>query len=308
MRSIRTHISKSTASFSVFFRLVGILLLMVGGASEAAGTLEKIAKSGVITLGYYESSSPFSLLDENKRPAGYSVDICLKVVEAIKRELKRPDIAVKFYPLTAGKNISALVAGEYDLECGSTTNTSERRKSAAFTIPTFIAVITLLVREDSGIKSVYDLSGKTVVTTKGTQSEKLFSELNTSAILRSKIILGNNHAESFSLLESGKANAFVMNDTILSGQRATSKTPNRYVLTRDTLEIAPKSLMMRKDDAALKRIVNSEIHRLITQHEIYAIYRKWFESPIPPQQINLNLPMSYLLRDSFKTPTDYVPD
>ena len=302
---------------SAFFRLSPLRTLLavaffsialIGPASShAAGTLDKVAKTGILTLGYRNNSLPFSVLDENKRPIGYSIDICLRVAEAIKRELKRNDINIKFVLVSTENRIKALDAGEIDIECGSTNASAERRKQVDFTIPTYIASTRLLVKSDSGIKSVYDLTGKTVVMTKGTTQEKLFVEINTNHTLRAKSVLGATHDESFALLESGKADAFMLNDILLASVRTSSKTPDRYVLTRDPLTIDPLSLTLRKDDPAFRKVVTSEIHRLITQGEINTLYRKWFESPLPPNQINLKLPMSYLLRDSFKSPTEWLP-
>ena len=294
----------------VFLRiLLSTFGLASAAVAHAAPTLEKIAKSGTIILGYRESVLPFSYLDDNKRPIGYSIDLCLKVAEAVKRELKRTDLTIKYVSVNnADTRLKALNSGEIDLECGSTNASAERRKQADFTIPTFIAATRLLVHADSGIKSIYDLNEKTVVTTKETTQQKLFSELNTRNTLRAKQLSGKSHDESFALLESGKADAFMLNDVLLASVRATSKTPDKYILTRDPLTIDPLAIMLRKDDLAFKKVVSAEIHRLITQGEINAIYRKWFESPIPPKQINFKLPMSYLLRDSFKSPTDWLPN
>jgi len=275
--------------------------------AHAAGTLEKIAQSGTITLGYRDSSAPFSYVVEGQTPIGYSIDICNKVVEAVKRELKRPDLAVKYTPVSSSTRISALISGDIDLECGSTTSTAERRKQVAFTIPTFIAHARLMVRDGGGIATFYDLAGKTVVTTQGTSSEKLIKERNESYSLRATVLTGKDHAESFAMLESGKAAAFMMDDVLLYSLRAGSKTPKAYVITRDPLTVEPLAIMMRKDDPAFKKLVDAEVSRVITRGEIQGMYKKWFESPIPPHQHNLEMPMGYQLRDSFKTPTDWLP-
>ena len=294
----------------LFLRILfSMSTLTIATVAHAVPTLEKIAKSGTINLGYRESVLPFSYLDDNKRPIGYLIDLCLKIAEAVKRELKRTDLTIKYVSVNnADTRLKALNSGEIDLECGSTNASPERRKLADFTIPTFIAATRLLVRSDSGIKSIYDLNEKTVVTTKATTQEKLFADLNTRNTLRAKQVSGKSHDESFSLLESGKADAFMLNDVLLASVRATSKTPDQYILTRDPLTIDPLAIMLRKDDVAFKKVVSAEIHRIITQGEINALYRKWFESPIPPKQINFKLPMSYLLRDSFKAPTDWLPN
>ena len=304
------HISDTSTRTRTAFALhavCGALLILSSLPATAASTLDKVAKSGVVSLGYRDNSLPFSYLNADKRPIGYSIDICLKIVDALKREIKRNDLNVKYVKVTTETRLKSLESGEIDLECGSTNASAERRKLADFTIPTYIASTRLLVKSDSGIKSVYDLAGKTVVMTKGTTQEKLFAEINKNHTLRAKTVLGNTHDESFALLEAGKADAFMLNDILLASVRSTSKTPDRYVLTRDPLTIDPLSLTLRKNDDAFRKIVTGEIHRLITQGEINGMYRKWFESPIPPNQVNLKLPMSYLLRDSFKSPTDWLP-
>ena len=288
--------------------LMGLALTILALAAQAAPpTLEKIAKSGTVVLGYRDAALPFAYLDDNKRPIGYSVDICLKIVDAIKRELKRNDLNIKYVPVTAATRLTALTENEIDLECGMTTSTAERRKQVASTIPTFVSSARLLAPASSSIKSIYDLTGKTVVTTKGTSSETLFNDINKNHTLRAKLVLGKDHNESFALLESGKADVFIMDDVILASMRATAKDPDKYLLSRDPLTIEPLSIMLRKDDPAFKKLVDGELYRAIMQGEINTLYRKWFESPIPPKQVNLKLPMSYLLRDSFKSPTDWLP-
>ena len=287
--------------------VLGALILVLTSFSALGATLDKVAQTGTMVLGYRESSPPFSYLDEAQRPIGYSIDLCLKIVDAVKRELKRPALAVKFVPVTSASRMKAVISDEVDLECGSTTSTAERRKEVAFTIPTFVAATRLMVREGGGIKSINDLSGKTVVTTGGTSSEKLFTDLNETRTLRAKLVVTKDHGESFAMLEAGKADAFIMDDVLLYSLRASSKEPENYVVTRDALTIEPLSIMLRKDDQAFKKVVDAEVTRVILQGEINAIYRKWFDSPIPPRQINLKIPMSFMLRDSFKTPTDWLP-
>ena len=272
----------------------------------AVGTLDKITQSGVLTLGY-QLAPPFSDVDENQRPIGYSVDICLKVAEAIKRELKRPDLSVKFVKVTPVTRYTALANGDIDLECANTANTIENRKKFAFTIPTFISVTRLMVREGSKIKSFYDLDKATVVTVWGSNIEKVFDEKNAKLVLRASNLITNDFDGAFSVMETDKADAFIMEDVFLYSMLAATKNKTKYVIVPEALNIQPLSLMLRKDDPAFKKIVDAEVTRVIVQSEIYPIYRKWFESPIPPKQLNLKLPMPYVLRDSFKMPTDWVP-
>ncbi len=285
-----------------------VALLLIPLSAPAAGTLQKITESGTVSVGFRDSAPPFSYLAEDRQPIGYSIDICTKVIEAIKRELKRSNLAVKFVPVSSSTRITALVSHEIDIECGSTTNTAERRKQVDFTIPTFMAATRLLVREDSGIRSIFDLSGKTVATTQGSSSEQFFKERNQARSLGATLVFGKDHAESFSFVETGKAHAFIMDDVVLYSLRSTTKNPADYAITRDALTVEPLAIMLRKDDPSFKKVVDTEIARIITQGEIQAIYRKWFESPTPPHGNNLKMPMSYMLRDSFKVPTAWLPN
>ena len=293
------------ASSALFYALLAITMPVT---ANAAGTLDRIAKSGTIIIGHRDASPPLSYVDDDtKRPLGYMLDICLKITEAVKRELKRPDIAIKHTLVLSSTRTKSLIDGSIDLECGSSTSTQERLKEVSFSIPPYLDLGRVLVRKGSGVSSIYDLSGKRLVTTKATSYEKMLNEINTNRSLKASVLTAKDHEEAFAMLEEGKADAFAMKEVILAGLLAASKSPDKFVLTRDVLEIQPTAIMLRKDDPAFKKIVDGEILRLINSGEINTIYRKWFESPIPPKQINLKMPMSYLLRDSFKSPTDWVP-
>ena len=288
--------------------LIALPFLLPPMAAQAAGTLQKINESGTISIGFRESAPPFSYLSADRQAIGYSVDICVKITEAIKRELKRSNLTVKYVPVSSSSRITALTSQEIDLECGSTTNTAERRKQVDFTIPTFMAATRLLAKEESGIRSIFDLSGKKVAATQGTSSEQFFKEQNESRSLRATMILGKDHVESFSFVESGKADAFIMDDVMLYSLRSTAKNPADYAISKEALTVEPLAIMLRKDDPSFKKLVDTEVARIITQGEIHPIYRKWFESPIPPHGNNLKMPMSYMLRDSFKVPTAWLPN
>ena len=291
-----------------FLTSVLFCLALVAPWANAAGSLEKIAKSGVIVLGHRDASAPLSYVDDKtQKPLGYMLDVCYKIVDAVKRELKRPDLSIRHELVVSSTRIKHLVEGKIDLECGSSTSTQDRLKEVAFSIPPYLDLGRVLVRKETGIKSVYDLTGKTITTTRGTSYEKMAEELNANRSLKAKIILAKDHEEAFELLERGKADAFIMKEVILASLQASAKKPDDYVLAREVLEIQPTAIILRKDDPSFKKMVDGEILRLIQSGEINAIYKKWFESPIPPNQINLKLPMSYLLRDSFKSPTDWVP-
>jgi len=291
----------------------GALLFLLSGFSFAQAAdspgpvIDRITRTGILNIGYRDSSPPFSYLDADRRPIGYSLDICLRLVEALRQTLKRP-LDVRHVPVTSATRMDAVIRGDVDLECGTTTSTAERRQKVAFTVPTFIATTALLVRAGNGVASINDLSGRTVVTTRGTTAEKMFRGINEQRSLRATLVEAKDHAESFSVLQSGKADAFIMDDVLLYSLRASSGAPEKFEVTRDKLNIEPLAIMFSKDDAELKRIVDREISRLIVEGEIQRIYRRWFESPIPPKNINLSLPMGYLLRDSFKAPTDWLPN
>ena len=284
----------------------GVWLGAASTGANAADTLKKIRDSGTITLGYRESSVPFSYLDAAKQPVGYSIDLCKQVVAAVKRELRMPNLAVKMVAVTPATRIPDLVAGKIDLECGSTTNNAERRKQVAFTISTYIAGAKFLSKTSAKIKSLDDLAKKTVVTTQGTTTEKILRELDLQNSMKMEILLGKDHAESFSIVAAGRAQAFFMDDILLYSLRAESGAPQDYEVSAKLLSIEPLSLMLRKDDPAFKRVVDLEVTRVIMDGEIFALYKKWFGAPIPPKGTNLNVPMNFLLRDSFKAPSDLL--
>lgn len=280
---------------------------MISAPAIAGTVLDRVSGSGVVNIGYRDSSPPFSYLDQDRQPVGYSLDICRKVVDAMQKTLHRP-LSVRYVPVTSATRIDAVQKGEVDLECGTTTSTAERRQKVAFTVPTYIATTRLLVRAGSGIRSINDLSGKIVVTTRGTTAAKIFSDTNERRTLRASLVEAKDHAESFEILQSGKADAFIMDDVLLYSLRASSGAPEKFEVTREAMNIEPLAIMFPKDDPAFKKLVDDEVSRMIVDNEIHRIYRRWFESRIPPKGINLQLPMSYLLRDSFKAPTDWLPN
>ena len=272
-----------------------------------ADTIGKIRSSQTIVIGIRETP-PFSYTDDKKQALGYSVDLCLKVVDALKKELKLPNLKVQFYPVDSATRFSALVDDKIDLECGSTTNNAERRKKYGFTIPHFFSSVRALVRTDSGIKNWNQLRNRTVVTTKSTTTVKLLTERNDTNSLNIKLVEGNSDQESFKMVEDKKADVFPMDDVLLYGLRADSKNPAAFAIVGDALSIEPYSIMLRKDDPAFKKIVDNEMLRLIHEGEIYKIYDRWFMRPIPPKGVNMNMSMGFLLRDSLRFPTDQVGD
>lgn len=284
------------------------IFCMASSSAQAGDTLAKIRETKTIIIAHRESSIPFSYIDDNKQVTGYAVDLCLKIAEAVKRELKLSQLNITFVPVTSANRIPAIVEGRADLECGSTTNNAERRKLVAFTIPHFVAAVRMVVRTDSGIKNWSDLRDKKVVTTKGTTTVKLLTDRDKVRALNLKLIEGIDHSESFGMVEKGSAEAFPMDDVLLFGLRASAKEPEKFVVTGDPLSAEPYAIMLRKDDIGFKSVVDREMSRIINDGELIKLYDKWFKRPIPPKNMNMNMPMGYLLRDTLRFPTDKVGD
>ena len=296
-------------SVSIRPMLCGLLAVSaMCDAASAGETLERIAATGKIVLATREASIPFSYLNEDGQPVGYSVDICLRLLEAIKASLKHPDLKVGFVQVTSANRIAAVHDGKADLECGSTTNNAERRKQVAFTVPHFIAGARMLVRSDAGIGNWVDLNGKTIVTTRGTTNAESIARRSEVRGLHINLIRAGDHGESFGMVESGKADAFAMDDVLLYGLKATSAKPDAYRVVGDPLTIEPYAIMFSREDRGLKSVVDKEMVRLVEEGEIHRLYEKWFMRPIPPKNVNLGMPMGRLLRESLRYPSDKVPD
>ena len=283
------------------------LLSMFLPHADAGGTLERISRTGKVVLANREASIPFSYLVDGQ-PVGYTIDICMRLVDAIRTTLKRPDLKVEFFPVTSTTRIPAVVGGKADLECGSTTNNAARRKDVAFTIAHFIAGARMLVRADSGIRNWSDLRGKTIVTTKGTTNANSIAERNDVRSLNIRLVEADDHAASFAMVERGQADAFAMDDVLLFGLRAAAPQPADFRVAGDLLSVEPYAVMFARDDATLKAVVDKEMARLIDSGELRKLYDKWFVQPVPPKGVNLGMPMSALLRESFRYPSDKVAD
>ena len=283
-------------------------LLMCSTSLFAADTLAHIREAQSITIAHREASFPFSFLSDTKKPVGYSLDVCLKIVDALKRELKMPQLAVRYLLVSPSSRIPSIVEGKADIECGSTSNTAERRKQVSFAIPHFFAAARMIVRTDSGIKNWADLKDKKVVTTKGTTTVKLLNDRDQARAIGMQLIEGRDHNESFSMVENAQADAFPMDDVLLFGLRANAKEPTRFAIVGDALSTEPYGIMLRKDDPVFKSFVDREVARLMLDGEMSKLYDKWFRSPIPPKGTNLNMPIGVLLRDTFRFPSDKLAD
>ncbi len=278
--------------------------LLAGAAQAPADTLEKIKDAGSITLGHRESSIPFSYYDDQQRVIGYSQDIALRVVDAIKRELQLPDLQVRLNPVTSQNRIPLIQNGTVDLECGSTTNNTERQKQVGFSTTIFVVGTRLLTKKASGIQDFSDLAGKNVVTTAGTTSERLLRKLNEDKQLNMKIISAKDHGESFLTLETGRAAAFMMDDALLYGELAKAKRPGDWVVVGTPQSLEAYGCVLRKDDPVFKTLVDTTIAGLMTSGEAQKLYAKWFESPIPPKGLNLNFPLSAEMVELYRNPND----
>lgn len=290
-------------------RLIALALLAsaavhVAGAAEPTGTLKKVKDSNTITLSYRESSVPFSYLDANQKPIGYAVDLCARVVDAIKAELKLPKLEVKYLPVTSQNRIPLLQNGTIDLECGSTTNSVARQQQVSFSVSYFVTSVRMLVKKSSGIKDIADLNGKSVVVTTGTTSDQLIKMNEKGKSLDVKNLYGKDHSDSFLMVQSGRAAAFVIDDILLASLMANSQNPGDFAIVGPSLRDEPYGVMVRKDDPEIKALVDKVLIGLMKSGEVEKLYKKWFESPIPPKNINLNFPMSPALKEAVKNPSD----
>lgn len=285
--------------------LVAALCGTSAQAEELTGTLKKIKDTGVITLGHRDASIPFSYIaDASGKPVGYSHDLQLKVVDALKKQLDLPNLDVRYNLVTSQTRIPLVQNGTVDLECGSTTNNAERAQQVDFSVGIFEVGTRLLSKKDSAYKDFADLKGKNVVTTAGTTSERLLKAMNADKQMGMNVISAKDHGESFQMLESGRAVAFMMDDALLAGEMAKAKKPTEWEVTGTAQSYEIYGCMLRKDDAPFKKVVDDAIKATYASGDINGLYQKWFEQPIPPKGLNLQFPMSDKLKDLIKNPTD----
>ena len=267
-------------------------------------TLDKARSSGTLTVAYRESSIPFSYLGADAQPTGFGWEICGKVVDAVKRATGRADLKVATQAVTSANRIPLLTNGTIDIECGSTTNNSERGKQVAFAINYFYTGTRFLVKADSPVKSADDLKGRKVVSTTGTTNMLVLRKLNADRGLGFELLGAKDHAESALLVQQGRADAFGMDDILLYGLRASAANPAELAVVGEALQVEPYAIMLRKDDPAFKKLVDDTLAGLMKSGEFEALYKKWFQTPIPPRGINLNAPMSAELRENLKALPD----
>jgi glutamate/aspartate transport system substrate-binding protein len=273
-------------------------------AQDVTGALKKIKDTGTITLGHRESSVPFSYYDDRQQVVGYAMDLCNRIVERVKAELKLAKLDARLNPVTSATRIPLMANGTIDLECGSTTNNLERQKQVAFTITHFVTANRFVSKKSANLKTVEDLKGKSVVSTSGTTNIKQITEIGAQKGLNLNILAAKDHAEAFLMVETGRAAAFVMDDILLYSLVAGSKAPQDYAISTDALSVEPYGIMLRREDAPFKKVVDEAMIATYRSGAISPIYDKWFLKPIPPKGINLNVPMSDAFKKVIASPTD----
>ncbi|NEX62337.1 transporter substrate-binding domain-containing protein [Noviherbaspirillum galbum] len=283
-------------------------LLLAGMAAiipPASGqTLKKIADRNKITVGYRESSVPFSYAISPHKAVGFSVDLTEAIVADVRKATKRPNLENAYLPVTPKNRIPMLVDGTYDLECGSTTNTAERGKEVAFSVSYFYAGTRLLARKASGVKNYADLAGKAVATTAGSTNEKVIRKYGADHNLNFEVVPAKDYAEAFQLVDGGRAAALALDDVLLYGLRANSGNPDAFDVVGEALQVEPYGCMVRKDDPEFKKLVDGTITRLMKSGEFARMYARWFESPIPPKGVVLHMPMNEQLKANIKARSD----
>ena len=272
--------------------------------AQTPSTLDKVKQAGAITLAYRESSIPFSYLDDKAQPVGFGHEICLKIVDEVKKATGRADLKVQLQAVTSANRIPLLQNGTIDIECGSTTNNSERGKQVQFATNYFYTGTKFLVKAGAPVKSLDDLKGKTVVSTTGTTNFKILRNLNEEKKLGIDLLGAKDHAESALMVETGRAVAFGMDDILLYGLRASSLNPTSLAVVGEAIQVEPYAIMLRRDDPSFKKLVDDTLAGLMKSGEFAKLYTKWFQSPIPPKGINLNAPMSQELIDNMKALSD----
>ncbi|WP_233804955.1 glutamate/aspartate ABC transporter substrate-binding protein [Paraburkholderia sp. HP33-1] len=273
-------------------------------AQDATSTLAKIQQSGVIAIGHRETSVPFSYVDANNQVIGFSQDLCNKVIDAVKAKAKRPDLKVRFIPVTSQNRIPLVQNGTVDLECGVTTNLAARQSQVTFGDTFFVATTRLLTRKDSGIKDFPDLAGKTVVTNQGTTSERILRKMNEDKKMNMQIISAKDYGEGRLTLESGRAVAYMMDDVLLAGTRTLTAKPSDWIITGTPQSSEAYGFMMRRDDPEFRKLVDDTLEQTMKGPEIHTMYDRWFIKPVPPKNISFDFPMSDSLKQLYAQPND----
>jgi glutamate/aspartate transport system substrate-binding protein len=297
---------------SVMQTMIGIIAtiwLLVGASVPARtqnleGTLRKVKETGTFTIGHRDSSIPLSYLDDKLLPVGFSIDLCKHVVDAVKAKLEMPNLQVKYNPVTSATRIPLVANGTVDIECGSTANMTSRQQQVGFSYTFFVPQFKWIVRANGAVQTEDHLRGKTVAVTAGTNTALFVNKMNSEGKLGMTVLNGKDHAESFLLVETGRASAWMEDDILIAGFRANAKKPADFKLLDKSYPSDPYALMIRKDDPQVKTLVDETLAKLMRSGEFEKLYAQWFERPIPPKGINIQLPMSDALKQVIKEPND----
>jgi glutamate/aspartate transport system substrate-binding protein len=289
--------------------LTAMACLLIGASAPARtqdleGTLRKVKETGTFTIGYRESSLPLSYLDEGLQPVGFSIELCKHVVDAVKTKLGTPGLTIKYNSVTSANRIPLVANGTVDIECGSTANMTARQKQVGFSYTVFVPQFRWIARAKGDINTADDLRGKTVVVTAGTNTALFVNKMNNDDKLGMTVVQGKDHAESFLLVETGRASAWMEDDVLIAGFRANAKVPADFKLLDKSYPSDPYALMLRKDDPQFKTLVDDTLAKLMRSGEFEKLYVRWFENLIPPKGINIQLPMSDALKRAIKEPND----
>jgi glutamate/aspartate transport system substrate-binding protein len=273
-------------------------------AQSLGPTTQKIKDTGTITIGNRDSSVPFSYLDDNQKPIGFSLQLCDLVVAKLKTKLGLPDLKIVYQAVNSSNRIPLVKNGTVDIECGSTANTIPRQQEVAYSVIFYAPQFKWIALKSSNLKTTDDLKGKTVAVTQGTNTAQFVAKLNADKGLEMKILQGKDHAESFLLVDTGRASAFMEDDILLAGLKANAAAPDKFAFLSDAFPSDPYGVMMSKGDPGLKQVVDEALTEAMKSGLYDKLYTKWFESPIPPKNINLNFPQSDKLKDLIKHPSD----
>src|ERR1700733_6574834 len=288
--------------------LTACLVLALGPSMASAEglspTLQKIKDTGTITIGNRDSSVPFSYLDDTQKPIGFSLELCNLVVAKLKTKLDLPNLKVVYQAVNSSNRIPLVKNGTVDIECGSTANTIPRQQEVSYSVIFYAPQFKWIALKASGLKTTDDLKGKTVAVTQGTNTSQFVAKLNAEKSLGMKILQGKDHAESFLLVDTGRASAFMEDDILLAGLKANASSPDNFTLLNDAYPSDPYGVMMAKGDGEFKKLVDDALVEAMKSGLYDKLYGKWFESPIPPKNINLKFPQSDKLKELVKTPSD----
>jgi glutamate/aspartate transport system substrate-binding protein len=280
-------------------RCTALIVLALSTVVDASGgTLETIHQTRTLNVGIREGARPFSYFGEQGKPEGYTVDFCNRVINAIRKEARIPDLKVNFVPVNAVNRVEKIKSGAVDFECGQTVNTKSRQEDVDFSYAIFISGEQFMSRAGSGLTNLNSLDGKMVATIKGSTAEKLFARLHDTGMANVRLVSYASNEEALKALESGKVSAFAQLDVTLESLRAQAPDPSRFVVSKESLSVEPNCIMLRRDDAELKKLINNVVRSLLASSEFNAMYDKWFKSG------GLNISASHMLRDSVSRPSD----